>query len=602
DVACANRAGRVLLGGDAGAAGDPDRARRLGAAVRRLAPGGSGDDAGAVVTLASPPAVLRARLWQAAPGLVGVELQAVRLPESELRARLHEQLELAPERSDVAAQVIHGLTASEIAKALGLTVGRTRGVVAALGRQLGAPDATELVYTLRRMVGAPVARARPPGPRPAATGAPAGGPPPSAAPVRGVRAVALGQEVSNRVPLILLALCQRRGLAPAHLLAGLGLSEAGLGDPGGRHGWEQFAALLERISEALGGPPALAECVAGMILSHDLLYVLAGILVSPAQTYAYGVEHVLRSLFRHLGLRFEALDDGRLRLELGFPTGYRVSPTCWHAVAGALRVVPRLWRQADASVVVTAGAQRAVFVVTLPGPPIAPGPERSSVSPWLAGILGGAAPPPRPPAPGEPAFQVELALDGSGNVDTAQLLGKRLAGRADAADLVAELGTVLHEQFLIRRAALWGRTRAGDAPVAVWTTDDGEPAGASRTEPLLVDEVEVGRLEVEAPVTRSPLFRSLLPWIAVGYERVARGARVDDRDGSAQVAQAARAWGLTRRQREVLVRVVQGMANKEVAADLGCSVRAVEVHLTRLFGRAGVTSRTALLARVWAAT
>jgi DNA-binding NarL/FixJ family response regulator len=57
-------------------------------------------------------------------------------------------------------------------------------------------------------------------------------------------------------------------------------------------------------------------------------------------------------------------------------------------------------------------------------------------------------------------------------------------------------------------------------------------------------------------------------------------------------------WQLTPRQGEVLGLVSRGLANATIAAALGCGDRAVELHLTALFDRAGVESRAALVARV----
>lgn len=64
------------------------------------------------------------------------------------------------------------------------------------------------------------------------------------------------------------------------------------------------------------------------------------------------------------------------------------------------------------------------------------------------------------------------------------------------------------------------------------------------------------------------------------------------------VGQAARKWGLTRRQHEVLAKVADGHPNKIIAARLGVSVRTVEVHLTALFMKARVASRAELLAKL----
>jgi DNA-binding NarL/FixJ family response regulator len=52
---------------------------------------------------------------------------------------------------------------------------------------------------------------------------------------------------------------------------------------------------------------------------------------------------------------------------------------------------------------------------------------------------------------------------------------------------------------------------------------------------------------------------------------------------------------LTKRQTEVLARVVQGQSNRDVAGALGCSLRTVEIHLSAVFRKTGQASRTKLV-------
>lgn len=58
-------------------------------------------------------------------------------------------------------------------------------------------------------------------------------------------------------------------------------------------------------------------------------------------------------------------------------------------------------------------------------------------------------------------------------------------------------------------------------------------------------------------------------------------------------------WKLTRAQAEVLSRVVRGLSNKEIAAELGKAEATVEVHVTRILRKSGVAGRTALVSRFW---
>jgi DNA-binding NarL/FixJ family response regulator len=57
-------------------------------------------------------------------------------------------------------------------------------------------------------------------------------------------------------------------------------------------------------------------------------------------------------------------------------------------------------------------------------------------------------------------------------------------------------------------------------------------------------------------------------------------------------ARAAHASSLTVRELEVLRLIARGLPNKQIAAELGISLRTVEGHLNNIFGKLGVASRT----------
>jgi DNA-binding CsgD family transcriptional regulator len=71
--------------------------------------------------------------------------------------------------------------------------------------------------------------------------------------------------------------------------------------------------------------------------------------------------------------------------------------------------------------------------------------------------------------------------------------------------------------------------------------------------------------------------------------------------GAARVSRFARTHRLTPRQADVLARLSMGAANKDIAAALACSVKAVEQHVTALLRRFRVASRAELIARFWSA-
>ncbi len=87
-----------------------------------------------------------------------------------------------------------------------------------------------------------------------------------------------------------------------------------------------------------------------------------------------------------------------------------------------------------------------------------------------------------------------------------------------------------------------------------------------------------------------------------GILAAARGESPLDPKAAAQViaARTTTAPGneLSEREREVLVLVAEGMANKQIARRLGISEKTVKGHLTRIFQAIGVTDRTQ--AALWA--
>ncbi|MEO8293061.1 MAG: response regulator transcription factor [Actinomycetota bacterium] len=141
-----------------------------------------------------------------------------------------------------------------------------------------------------------------------------------------------------------------------------------------------------------------------------------------------------------------------------------------------------------------------------------------------------------------------------------------------------------------------------------------------------VDGIEVTRrVASESPLTRIVVFTSFsdrdgivgaLDAGAVGYllkdaepEEIHEAIRAAARGEAPITPRAAAALladrrdrpsspDLTGREREVLLLVVEGLANKQIARRLGISEKTVKGHLTNLFQRIGVADRTQ--AALWA--
>jgi DNA-binding NarL/FixJ family response regulator len=81
-------------------------------------------------------------------------------------------------------------------------------------------------------------------------------------------------------------------------------------------------------------------------------------------------------------------------------------------------------------------------------------------------------------------------------------------------------------------------------------------------------------------------------WLAI-VTPASRDARI-----AACVEACTTRWALTRRQRQVLALIVQGLSNAAIAAELQCVERTVELHVTALLDRFDVDNRSALVAKV----
>jgi DNA-binding NarL/FixJ family response regulator len=66
-----------------------------------------------------------------------------------------------------------------------------------------------------------------------------------------------------------------------------------------------------------------------------------------------------------------------------------------------------------------------------------------------------------------------------------------------------------------------------------------------------------------------------------------------------RVLVAARIWGLTARQAEVLGCLTEGLPNKLIASRLGCALGTVELHVTAILKKTEVLCRGELVAKFW---
>jgi DNA-binding CsgD family transcriptional regulator len=152
----------------------------------------------------------------------------------------------------------------------------------------------------------------------------------------------------------------------------------------------------------------------------------------------------------------------------------------------------------------------------------------------------------------------------------ARLALEALLAQIDSpAFIVSESGTIMYENPMGKKMAAGCRYHLrGELVAAIRGLHDPASAGAALVTPLRGQNLPTYFLIVfRAPGT---------------FE--------------ANVAYAAKLWGLTPRQAQVLALLAEGFSNKTIAVRLRCALRTVEQHLTTIFDKSGLTSRTALVA------
>ena len=88
---------------------------------------------------------------------------------------------------------------------------------------------------------------------------------------------------------------------------------------------------------------------------------------------------------------------------------------------------------------------------------------------------------------------------------------------------------------------------------------------------------------------------------SVGAEPYLGRVELDLRDSGVleKAAPGPAGLSLTERERDVATLVARGMTNRQVAAELYVSSKAVEYHLRNIFGKLGVSSRSELRASLF---
>lgn len=135
-------------------------------------------------------------------------------------------------------------------------------------------------------------------------------------------------------------------------------------------------------------------------------------------------------------------------------------------------------------------------------------------------------------------------------------------------------GLELFEELRARRSAL---------PV-IFITGHGDV-------PMAVSVVKKGAMDfIEKPFSEPDMLALIEESLAIDREQRAR--RLLEADTQRRLAE------LTQREREVLDHIVRGKLNKQIALDLGISIKTVEVHRARVMEKMGAQSLAELVHNV----
>ncbi len=345
-------------------------------------------------------------------------------------------------------------------------------------------------------------------------------------------------EVSCRAIECVLPILEARGIPVERALEGLPVSIEHLRDSTQRIDWDLNVEILQRAVRLLG--PGGAD----QIGRHSLqaapfhLFRLLGMVVADAHfLYRMAARWMGPTFFSHLRFGYAELSDGRIRVELEIPEGYRGCPEMLEAYASAFRILPRLLGREEAAVEAEISSHLGVFTIRAP--------RRGSLTSWLRSLL-------RLPRAARAAVE-EVAREQhhvSRALDEVRRAHAELRSHVEQIASLDRLGRSLSRQlgseqipdrileFLNRRFGWRGSSlsmQASDAAGLLFFGQSGSIQGPpSRSYPLSDGGRVIGRLEVwraddAGPEANGQQLEKLLPWIAMTVlnARFAAGVRSD---------------------------------------------------------------------------
>jgi DNA-binding CsgD family transcriptional regulator len=300
--------------------------------------------------------------------------------------------------------------------------------------------------------------------------------------------------------------------------------------------WDDFVELLERFERAAGGPEGAARAVRDALpTAYPELRAFAAVFLRPIPFFAFVMTRMMLTMYRHLELEeVERLGDDRVRWRQSIPQHYQRSEVFHRLSIPLVEVFPR---HLELEEVERLGDDRVRWRQSIPQHY-----QRSEVFHRLS-------------IPLVEVFPRHLELP-EAKVEHFSIEGS-------SAEFVAKFPP--------------------SEPIAV----RGARAVSSAASVLAVQLDEAFAKIAEALRARTEDANGKAPPSVPG----AKAASGDVRDWAERLA-------LSPRQRDVFALLIEGRANKDIAAALRCSERNVEFHVGRILRAAHVSSRAELLVKV----
>jgi DNA-binding CsgD family transcriptional regulator len=390
--------------------------------------------------------------------------------------------------------------------------------------------------------------------------------------------------------------------------------------------WATTAQLLHALGDSVGGSSGMEAVGANLCLGFKPYRQLADLYFGLEDLYQAAVGRVVPHWFgSQLQTSFRRQSDSTFRITLSLDREQEPCFPFWSLMLGHFRSIPRHLHQPCAAVDVEFGDHFGEYIIVPPaGTEELHGPAssvRKTVREKLLDdlLLCADADHSATSAPAEVQWITKIPSPGNAPVsvgDPACLdtLLKRIQRelRVSSVKLSAylpdglwPLGAVGEPSSHARlRRTFWvdsqpiacidaERESSGDPSAINAELDERAPDYVQNIVELLgtTSSSDSHRFSPDKAAVINEPFIAEPPPSSRGRLRAARNSRVGE---------MAKLWGLTPRQASVMALLVEGLANKEIAMRLGCSVGTIENHVTCILKRARAASRAALTAAFWA--